>query len=61
MNKMESFSIWLRFYTKTNLSAGNPLKIVPMATSFFFLIMIAKLSEHNDDFDFAYNLDELGM
>ena len=27
---MEPFSIWLKFYTKTNLSARNPLKIVPM-------------------------------
>ena len=24
--KMEPFSIWLKFYTKTNLSAGNPLR-----------------------------------
>ena len=31
MKKMEPFSIWLKFYTKTNLSAGNPLEIVPMA------------------------------
>ena len=31
MKKMEPFSIWLKFYTKTILSAGNPLEIVPMA------------------------------
>ena len=28
---MEPFSIWLKFYTKTNLSAGKSIKLVPMA------------------------------
>ena len=31
MKKMEPFSVRLKFYTKTNLSAGNPLEMVPMA------------------------------
>ena len=31
MKKMELFSIWLKFCTETNLNAGNPLKMVPMA------------------------------